>query len=416
MRTGLSFLQALVGLTTITALVACGDDSGGTGGGGQGGSGSTSADSTVNVGPGPTTGASTGGSPVAQSTGTGSPTCGADVSQDPACNECGTGACCDEVERCYLNEGDCFDADGVLSEDTAGGAALIECLSGNCESECFGTTEGQWCDSTIAFTDPDQELIDLAECLSENCCESLDACIEANGGEQGCIDCLNGAVLDSEGNPDYSGCEAVSDCTAQACDEGLIFVGYCDSGIGSSGSVEISECLSNSCCSEFNACTGGPYTNEELEEAFDDPDSEIALAIQECLDCLNAGGGAACDAAIACEETSCSTAICDSGVVINDLETAACVSDACCAEYNACTGGPYTDEDFDDPEVVDAIQACIDCFNAYDPDGEDPPGALCAAAIACDEASCSGGGQGGGGGGGGGQGGGGGAGGAGGGN
>lgn len=386
MRTGLNFLQTLVGLTTITVLVACGDDGGGTGGGGGGDTGTGATTTTTSSSPTTTVTGSTGASPVGpgpSSSSTGGSDCTANVFEDPDVNACGQANCCDEMLACEAdNFANCVDFDtNTIDPDSSAGGPLIDCME---QSDCFGPVT-TFCGGTIGYgEDAPPEVIEFLECFNDGCCEAWAVCDDNGNDPDGCLACLRGEITDADGNPDYSRCLPAHLCANETCEEGLLFFPYCESGIGSGGTPEVPQCISDNCCAEYNACTGGPYTDEQLAS------DEFTDEIQACLDCLNEGGGALCDAALACEEANCNTQICDSGLVIDNIELSACLSDACCTEFTACTGG--------DPEDEAAVQACIDCFNAYDPEGNDPPGALCADAIACEEANCAGG-EGGGGGG-----------------
>lgn len=388
MRTGLNFLQAVLGLTTITVLVACGDDGGGTGGGGDGGS-SGNGTTTTTAGPATVTG-TTGASPVGpgpSTATTGGNTCTANVFQDPDVNACGQENCCDEMLACQADDfANCVDFDtNTIDESTPAGGPLIACME---ENDCLGPVT-TFCGGGIGYgEDAPPEVIEFLECFNDGCCDAWAICTADGADEDGCLACLRGEIQDADGNPDYSQCLPAHLCAQETCEEGLLFFPYCDSGIGNGGTPEVPQCVSDNCCTEYNACTGGPYTDAELEN----PTEEQTAAIQACLDCLNEGGGALCDAALACEEANCNTAICDSGLVIDNIELSTCLSASCCTEFTACTGG--------DPEDTDAVEACIECFNAYDPDSGEPAGALCADAIACEEANCAGGEGGGGGGGG----------------
>src|SRR5690606_37721443 len=152
------------------------------------------------------------------------------------------------------------------------------------------------------------------ECFNDGCCDAWAVCTADGTDEEGCLSCLRGEIEGPDGNPDYSRCVPAHLCALETCEDGLLFFAYCDSGIGSGGTPEVPQCISDSCCAEYNACTGGPYTDAELQSG------EFTEDIQACLDCLNAGGGPLCDAALACEEANCNTSICDSGLVIDNIE------------------------------------------------------------------------------------------------
>lgn len=359
MSKGLFLRGAMLSAVGLLAA-ACGssDSTGGGGAGGDdtsttsnaGGAGSTTAAQTT------ATGTTTTGSTTAPSTTTGGGEClGEQFFTDAACDTCAQASCCGDIEACiedFQNGGtDCINEDGTFNVDGAIANSLFTCLDSNCATECGNDGAGSICDSGIGFNSDDPDTLAYAECLSDACCDEFNFCTSNGDDIQGCIDCLSGDQAN------YDLCNPANDCAVANCEEGLIFVPVCDSGLGL-GNVSIGTCLNDNCCDSFTACTG-------------DGSDE---AIQACIDCFNTdGGGALCDDAIACEEQFCSTAICDSGLVVGDVEYAACVSENCCDEFTACTG--------DGSDA--AIEACIDCFNT------DGGGALCNDAIACDEANCT---------------------------
>ena len=372
------FLHTVLGLTVLgSALVACGadgaDGAGGAGGAGTGGDTSASTSGVPAVtgtqaGPTTTTTTTTGG-PVAQSSGSGGE-CTAVVFGEPF-DTCGQTYCCDEMTLCEGDPTLCFDAGNALDTSLPGGAAIYECLY--VDGGCFG---GRICESNITFgealdpTDPeDAATLEFAYCLDQACCEEMSFCTSAGEDVESCISCLND-------DPHGELCDPVNRCSSGNCDGALFLYDICDSGLGSVNS-EISACLSENCCADYVACTGGV-------DGAGDPNDPGQL--DACLDCFAAGGGPECDDVITCEEENCNTQICDSGVTIGDLVLAACLTASCCTEYQDCTN-----------DGADA-DACITCFNSAD------GGPLCDAAIQCETDNC-GGGEGGGGTGGGGTGG-----------
>jgi hypothetical protein len=365
------FLQSVLGLTVLgAALVACGDDGSGSGGGGGG---STEATGSTGV---PASGSTvTGTGVVASSSGTDSgpapvsSSAGGDCAglspfmdgfyTDPATNSCVQSACCDELAACGDPEaGDmaCFNGDGMFDTSLPAAAALDECAYG---SGCLGAIV---CDSGIGFNGEDQETLDFAACLSTNCCEEMNFCTSDAVDIDACIECLQGDAAN------FDLCEPVNNCSLQNCEQGLVFIPICDSGLGTAD-IQGGECADENCCEPYVACTGGA-------NAAGEPNDEEQL--QECLDCLIEGGGELCDDAIACEEENCSQAICESGITVGDIELATCLTESCCTEFTTCTGGDLEDEE--------AVNACIDCYNEALESGE--PAELCAAAFNCADTNC----------------------------
>jgi len=119
------------------------------------------------------------------------------------------------------------------------------------------------------------------------------------------------------------------------------------------------ECVMGQCCAELEACFNQTVVCFDADGALD-PESE---------------GGAAY---LACAETGCADecaggtgGICDSGLSLGEgqEEADACLGEACCDEFSACTS-----------DGAD-VQACIDCFNS------EAGGPLCDPAIACADTS-----------------------------
>jgi hypothetical protein len=146
-------------------------------------------------------------------------------------------------------------------------------------------------------------------------------------------------------------------CVSDAdCGEGLTCIdelcvpidGICETDI-SYGDADLNACASAFCCEYVDVCT------------FDGTDMD------GCKACLQDGGGPRCDGFFACMQEHCldpAFPICDSGLASSDESLAACLSDECCAEFNACTmNGTDT-------------EACMTCI--YETGGQ-----LCQPALEC---------------------------------
>jgi hypothetical protein len=227
---------------------------------------------------------------------------------------CLADSCCEEANLCT---GDGEDPSSCNACFVAGGGplcdAFIACAAGECDHSI-----AMVCDSGNLYLDRPA----TAACLSEACCEEYTACTGNGTERQACLECLNAGGGKQ--------CGAAVGCLLQNCEEN--FAPVCNSGLGQQNPTERSEvyfaCVSDACCDEFNTCTGN------------------AEDIQECIACLQQGGGETCDAALQCEaRASCdpdTSYFCDSGVgfifAAPDLEElAACVSRNCCGEANECT-------------------------------------------------------------------------------
>ncbi len=159
---------------------------------------------------------------------------------------------------------------GPISSGTGGGVpcqsatdceADLPCVEGTC------SPGGGICNTGLSYGDPE-----LDTCAS-GCCEQLDSCTFGYTDITGCNDCIAAGG--------GARCDAYLTCLAPC-------TGYpiCDSGLAAADQAT-ADCLSSSCCAEFEACT------------FDGTDPE------GCYDCLTAGAGARCDQAIECMNTSC---------------------------------------------------------------------------------------------------------------
>lgn len=148
--------------------------------------------------------------------------------------------------------------------------------------------------------------------------------------------------------------------------------GICNSGL-TTGSDAYDGCLTASCCGDFDAC--------------------ISDAI--CQACLT-GSGSGCEANqlfnsfYACNDNSCPTDICDTGIGFTEPSTAdpnfacnACADANCCASLSTCVQGGSDQE----------VNRCLDCLDS-------PDGSACLAAPAvvrtgaidfnaCIETSCN---------------------------
>ncbi len=242
------FLSAAV----VLNLTACGDDSssgGGGGGGAGGGASGTGGDlatttTTASAGTGSTTGSST----VA---GTTSTAVGSTTSAGAGGG--GTGGSGDGGD----GSGTGGDGNGGFGSGPAGP----------------GVGGGDACLSAMLFADSFTQA-----CAEDACCDEMTLC--AND-EDLCFD--QSGQLDAT-RPDGS---ALYECAYLA---GCLGSGVCDSGLGfgldpSPATLEYAYCLDRNCCEQYSDCAGS------------DPDA--------CMDCLNEGTGALCEAALECEETYC---------------------------------------------------------------------------------------------------------------
>lgn len=242
--------------------------------GGAGGAGSTTSTTSTVTGT-TTTGTTT--------TSTGGGTClGEQFFTDATCDTCAQEACCGDIEACiddFQNGGtDCINEDGSFNEAGTLSNNLFACLDSSCSVECGnGGGGGAICDSGLAHQDEA-----TAACLGDACCDEFTACTGdgSDEGIQACIDCL-----DSE-----AGGALCDDAVACAVDSGCLGGGgssICDTGLSFQDET-VDTCLGDSCCDEFNACIG------DGSEA----------AVQACIDCVNANGGALCDDALACGDAA----------------------------------------------------------------------------------------------------------------
>ncbi len=171
---------------------------------------------------------------------------------------------------------------------------------------------------------------------------------------------VTGACSSSEdgttgGAPATGGSPSQAGSTGEGGQGGVAVSTVCNSGFEYHG--DDLSCLSDACCDAFNDCT--------LD----------AKDVEGCIECLVAGSGERCEAVIACKQTQCTPVegepVCDSGVLVDDPELAACLTRNCCEEFVACSGNG---------EMVGECQACLARGG----------GPLCDAVIECQGANCGG--------------------------
>jgi hypothetical protein len=126
---------------------------------------------------------------------------------------------------------------------------------------------------------------------------------------------------------------------------------------------ELDACSQAFCCFEMAACMADPTSCFDPSGRLD-PAQPNGDALHVCL----VGAGCA----------GFDGVICDSGLGLDPsdpelLETARCLSESCCEEFNFCTDGGSSEE---------SLQACIECFN----DGG--TGDRCRPAIDCGNVNC----------------------------
>jgi len=371
---------ATVFLTTL-ALAACGDDgaaaaataAGGTGGddsgnGGNGGDGSTTSGPTTTAS-GITTATGTAAS-SGSTTGNGGNGTGGESTTTTGTGGNGTG-------------GDGTGGDGTAATTGAVGSTASSTAAAS-NASATSSTGGNTCGVETFFVDPACDT-----CAIDACCSQIELC-DAN--QASCFDgdgfidpasTYGGPLLDCL----FDGC--APQCVGGVCDTGLTYP-----------DPTTDACVDPACCASFTACYG---------------DGSDPAMVTACNDCVNAGGGALCNAFLACvdteqcfgaafcapgeftcadgacqplgfvcdnvddcsgaeDETSCD-AICASGLSFGDGAGGvaeplnACLGSACCAEFTACTSNGAN------------TAACITCLD--NPAG----GALCNAALDCWAAS-----------------------------
>lgn len=215
---------------------------------------------------------------------------GTNQAQITACNDCvneGSGALCNGLLAC-LDQENCFPtplcaageftcADGSCQPLGFVCDQVEDCAGGEDESSCAGV-----CDSNIQFNFQGTQNVNptLNACLGNACCAEFNVCTDDGADPDACITCLNngsGALCNGA-----LACEESSGCFAGICDANLTYQDpYLDA------------CFAGNCCEAFSFCTG------------DHSDADVG----DCLDCLDAGGGALCDDAITCAAVSCNVDI-----------------------------------------------------------------------------------------------------------
>lgn len=334
-------------LATAAVLAGCGSVAAEPAGEGGSGGGATASSS------GPTASSSSSSLVTATNqasgtttTGSGSGACTERLFSNPDLDDLAAADCCSEVFACQDGEVECIVEGSTDEIDTShpNGEALYSCIY---HSGWYGP---RVCDSGFVLEGDSADVLDFAYCLDVMCCAELFACTDGGADVDGCIACLHGDAEDDER------CADASACSAANCDVAIVPVELCDSGLGGVGPDFDSRCIEKHCCVEIDACTN---------------EGESPETIDACLACFQAGGGAECDATLACLAEHCNTEVCDSGFRVNSYELAECLTASCCDEWEACTSGGAD------------VEACSDCLDSED------GGPLCDDAIACFELHCA---------------------------
>lgn len=326
--------RSFAALAVLSFAAACGgtvvfEEDGGQGGqSGEGGSQSTSTQSaqggasTTSTTSGPTTNSTTSGPTTSTGTGSGGSGCGTllgdlgSLGLGPDCDVCAQNACCGELAACTAGtdcnacifQGNCSDqAEQDLN-------ALSNCLFGPCNFQC---NQNSCNDGDFTCNDgsciPYEWVCDGGNDCSTGEDESPDVC--ANPCGPGNFACNDGACI-----PNEWVCDNIVDCP--------------------NGEDELcNECDDN----QFTCNNGGCIPNEWVC----DGDNDCGDNSDEF--CGNPG-------------------VCDSGLDTGDPQINACLGDACCLDFEACTS------------FGEEVDTCFDCLN-------EGGGPLCDDAIQCAQAS-----------------------------
>jgi hypothetical protein len=286
----------------------------------------------------------------------------------------------------------------AITTSTSGPAPVSAASSGpGCDHELFASGELNACGNESCCAQMDICGADAAGCniAGDSIDESLPRGADLyrcmfDAGCFGAAVCESGVVLDGEGQEvlEFAQCLGESCCAAfTACTAGGTDVTGCVSCLDGDGDMErcadANECALENCengLPDHDVCDSGVVWVDFRQKACLDrlccdafeACSDGGEALQPCVDCFEEGGGPLCDEALACATESCSTDICDSGIQVGSTDLARCLTRSCCEPFRSCVGGDPNEE---------TVNACIDCYNEALESGE--PGALCDDAFTC---------------------------------
>lgn len=314
---------------TAVSSVACGgtvvfEEDGGQGLAGQGGSGDGGSGNQGTTSSNPTDVASTVGPTTTANVSASSGIAGCGTLFDdlgepppPQCESCAESACCAQLIDCSAGTA-CSDC--ILGEDCTDAGddalrALSECIELSCEQACSGG--GGDCNKE------EFECFESGECIpfrfvcdggfdcGDGTDESPDVCGGCGPEDFQCFDgqCIPGGLV----------CDGEFDCfdgEDEFCEED----GICGTGLFT-GNDGFDQCLGDACCSEFEACT------------------DFGEDIGGCVDCFNQLGGPECDGAIECNLNSGCSSICGTGIPTVSPLVDACLTGSCCNSWFSCLDG-----------------------------------------------------------------------------
>jgi hypothetical protein len=279
--------------TTAAALVACGGGGGGNGGGNGGGAVTTSSSSS-----------SSSSSSTSSGAGGGAPACGI-YWEDPtkadraACETLMEDSCCGELQACAPGT----DCDALLTCANACAATDSTCVTNCINGHQQGLTDYQTLQSCFY-----QNAYGKAECSWPICTSGQatadEKCAACVGGDAGCCK----AVTDCAADATCTGCTATP--TGTGCDTNTLFQALntcfdttcgpkcvssiCGSQLGYTGSNSCNYCLTQQCCTPFDACQNDTTCKACLMGTGDKTACASNTLFKAFTDCRDTPGATTC--------------------------------------------------------------------------------------------------------------------------
>ena len=274
---------------------------------------------------------------------------------------------------------------------------LQEIIFNNLDNDGDGYSVAQGdCDDNNASINPNA--IENCDGIDNNCNGSIDENAAESMGLGPCVECENGQIVTTSGNPcnDFNACTSGDVCNQGACVGNVI---NCDDGnpCTNDSCDPVNGCTftpNNNACDDGDACTSGDSCVQGacVSGSYNDCDDGNPCTTDYCdpqIGCVNTPNSNACSDGNACTTGDvCNQGICVGGNVINCDDGNACTSDSCDPVYGCVNTNTQSGTACDDGDPCTVNDMCINgvCSGAaYTCNDGDP----CTYDICNGDGSCS---------------------------